>query len=185
MKVILRKTDLVELLSDFDCSGLVLELKRKLDFCENTIVSFTHTQSEEYTHSYTKADLIWLSDLINALPSQNHKNRIPLFFSKYKTIHPRSVLTRIGFTLCEAIKITNIVKTLQNTRLSDLSTNKLEDIALTCNLISKCRTCVHGHYTSDHEHKSIGFMGCLIAGAVSQPVQGDCNQYMRREHDNG
>lgn len=184
MTAILTKQALCQMISTFDRSDLIDMLTRRLNICIDNFDKYTLTGSDSYLCDFDERHLKWLNGLIHALSQTNRTTSLKSFIHNDKTKLKGNLLKKLGFTVDEQKKISSLIKMISLDQICVLQVSEIESIALNCGIISKCRSCQNGHFTTDINSQNLSFHGCLINSAIQRPIQGQCTEYSSRLIEN-
>jgi len=162
-----------------DCDSIFKMLLKHLERCKTRLHYFEVTKSEVYKCEFTHSELQWLKKLTAAFSKESDSNDIIKIIALFSEDKLTKTLGSLGLSPHEVDKVTSYYGAMKIASNPKVTVMELENIAINCALLSRCRLCESSHITSD-KLGGMKFRGCLENNKISEPVVGDCSLFIRR-----
>ncbi|AAV81521.1 hypothetical protein [Idiomarina loihiensis] len=181
MKIKISDFDLVEMLANFDCQKVIDILEENYLRCAQDLKLMNLHGRLHHNCSFEELHLEWLERFIEDIPFSYIQKKAPEFRKFYQQNLIDSQLEILGFNLEHKLIIGNALRILRTEKFEDLPIHELEDLAINTGLISRCRRCDFGHFTTDRFFQNLSFEGCSATpNGINSPVTGDCVYFVTR-----
>lgn len=180
MKIFVSDSDLQEMVVNFEYQNVVDILRGQYEKC------FLFLRKQEiggdirFNCSYEERHLDWLGELIEAFPVDNSPNTISDFLQYYHWVCVDSQLETLEFEPEHRVLVSKALRILNHKEVKKINITELEDLAVDLGVISRCRRCQYGHFTTPAPLHQLRFEGCLENNLIPSPVTGGCIQFSRR-----
>lgn len=176
---LLSEMELRSQLKNMDRDSIFRMLLKHLERCETRLRYFEVTKSEVYKCRFTHAEPQWLKKLTAAFSEESDSNDIIKTIALVSEDKLTKTLGSLELSPREVDKVTSYYGAMKIASNPKVTVMELENIAIDCALLSRCRLCVSSHITGD-KLEGMKFRGCLENNKISEPVFGECSLFISR-----
>lgn len=156
-------------------------LSKYYDQCRTRLFEIHANDSQDNECAILQSQLHWLNELLGSWPVRKRQNKIPLFMANFTDYDVTTTLRRLGLERHEVLQVKTSLEILTLSANPQASIDELEELAIRCGEMSKCRFCEHAQITTEYSTEEMKFRGCLANPEIKTPIFGLCSVFSRRD----